>query len=118
MPTSGPYEFRLAAKAVGGLIEDALDLGRGEWAWIDRSGDVGQPGWLMIYACCPDCGEPLTLYRRRGESEPAGHSIDAQGNVHPSVLHSYIVGGVEQCGFHTMPTRLLGFVDRRGPGGC
>lgn len=113
MPTTGSYRFRLAARAVGGLILDAMDLERGEWGWIDRSSDVGIPGWLMIYARCPDCGEPLALYRRRGEGEPAGHSIDGQGNIHPSVLHSFIVGGVEQCGFHTMPTVLGSFVDLR-----
>lgn len=113
MPTEGKYEFRLAAAAVDGVIQDAIDLQPGEWAWIDRTADVGMPGWLMIYACCPDCKQPLTLYRRRGAGEMAGHDIDAQGNISPSVLHSWPVNGVEQCGFHTQPTKLLGFKDKR-----
>jgi hypothetical protein len=55
----------------------------------------------------------MTLYRKRGEGEAKGHTIDAGGNVSPSVLHTWKSNGVEQCGFHTMPTRLQGFVDKR-----
>jgi uncharacterized protein YbaR (Trm112 family) len=120
MPTTGYYEFKLAPKAKGGVIEDENDILPGEWAWIDRTADYEGPDfkgtvrWLMIYACCPDCKQPLTLYRRRGAGEPKGHDIDSQGNISPSVLHSWICEGVEKCGFHTMPTKLLGFVDLRG----
>lgn len=119
MPTSGSYNFKLSAKAKDGLIEDPIDLERGEWAWIDRTTDYEAVGikescrWLMIYAGCPDCGQPMTLYRRRGAGEAKGHDIDGQGNIRPSVLHSFPVNGVEQCGFHTQPTKLLGFMDLR-----
>ena len=121
MPTQGSYQFKLAPKAVDGVIKDENDIMPGEWAWIDRTADYegpdykGKVRWLMIYACCPDCKLPLTLYRRRGEGEGKGHDIDAQGNVSPSVLHSFMFGDppVEQCGFHTYPTKLLGFVDLR-----
>jgi hypothetical protein len=119
MPTSGSYAFKLAAKAKGGLIEDPMDLERGEWAWIDRTADFEAAGikekvrWLMIYACCPDCGQPMTLYRKRGQGEVKGHNISPAGDISPSVLHSWPVNGVEQCGFHTQPTKLLGFVDLR-----
>lgn len=119
MPTTGYYEFKLAAEAKGGVIEDECDMLPGEWAWIDRTTDYegpdykGKVRWLMIYACCPDCKLPLTLYRRRGDGEPKGHDIDSQGNISPSVLHSWVCEGVEKCGFHTMPTKLLGFVDLR-----
>jgi hypothetical protein len=119
MPTTGAYEFKLAAKAKDGLVEDAPDLERGEWAWIDRTTDYNAAGvkepcrWLMIYACCPDCGEPMTLYRRRGGGEAKGHDIDKTGNISPSVLHTWQVNGIERCGFHTQPTKLLGFVDLR-----
>lgn len=121
MPRSGAYEFKLAAKAVDGLIKNEFELARGEWAWIDRTAEYVAAGvaekcrWLMIYACCPDCGNALTLYRRRGAGEPKGHDIDAQGNISPSVLHTWKMNDVEQCGFHTQPTKLLGFVDRRTP---
>mgnify|MGYP003578845527 CR=1 FL=1 len=67
----------------------------------------------MIYACCPDCGHAMTLYRKRGDFEPKGHDIDASGNISPSVLHSWTMNGAEQCGFHTMPTKLLGFMEKR-----
>lgn len=118
MPTSGSYEFKLAAAAKDGLLPDA-NVGmmeRGEWAWIDRSQDfvdLLDSYCLMIYACCPDCGQLMTLYRKRGDSEAKGHTIDSAGNVSPSVLHTWKVNGVEQCGFHTMPTKLLGFIERR-----
>ncbi len=120
MPTTGSYQFKLAAKASGGVIADGLDLEPGEWAWIDRTQDYEVDGikagtrWLMIYACCPDCKQHLCLYRKRGENEGRGHDIDAQGNISPSVLHTWVVAGVEQCGFHTQPTKLLGFIDLRG----
>lgn len=110
MPTVGSYEFNLASFALNGFVDDdrAHEMKRGEWAWIDR-GEFG----LMIYAMCPDCGNLMTLYRKRGDQEPQGHKIDNVGGLHPSVLHSYKEAGVELCGFHTMPTRLLGFVDKR-----
>ncbi len=110
MPTSGSYEFRLAQIAVNGFVPDELahTMKGGEWAWIDR-GEFG----LMIYAMCPDCNQLATLFRKRGDSEAQGHSIDSLGNINPSVLHSYKEAGVEKCGFHTQPTRLMGFVDKR-----
>lgn len=121
MPTAGSYQFKLAPKAVDGVIKDENDILPGEWAWIDRTADYEVAGvkestrWLMIYACCPDCQQPLTLWRRRGEKEAKGHDIDKNGNIHPSVLHSWMYGDppVEKCGFHTQPTKLLGFVDLR-----
>jgi hypothetical protein len=120
MPTAGSYEFKLAAAAKDGFIPDSnIDLMKpGEWAWIDRSAefaDLADSYFLMIYARCPDCGQLMTLYRKRGESEPQGHKIDPHGNVSPSVLHTWQVSGVEQCGFHTIPTRLQGFIDKRKP---
>lgn len=120
MPTTGSYQFKLAVASKDGLVEDGHLLQKGEWAWVDRTADYEAGGvketcrWLMIYACCPDCGNALTLYRKRGVKEPVGHDIDAAGNVSPSVLHTWQVNGVEQCGFHTQPTKLLGFVDLRG----
>lgn len=119
MPTTGYYEFKLAPRAKGGLIEDENDILVGEWAWIDRTADYEGPDfkgtvrWLMIYARCPDCKELCTLYRRRGTGEAKGHNIDSQGNITPSVLHTFIYQGVEKCGFHTQPTKLLGFMDLR-----
>lgn len=120
MPTQWAYAFKLAAAAKDGLVEDGHLLKPGEWAWVDRTIDYTPDGikektrWLMIYACCPDCKLPMTLFRRRGKTEPAGHTIDKDGNIKPSVLHSYKIEGVEQCGFHTQPTKLLGFIDLRG----
>lgn len=119
MPTTGAYEFKPAAAAVKGVVEDENLIQKGEWAWIDRTADYEGSGAkeagrrLMIYARCPDCGELSTLYRRRGAGEPKGHDIDGAGNITPSVQHTWQVNGVEQCGFHTQPTRLLGFVDLR-----
>jgi hypothetical protein len=119
MPTTGSYKFNLAKKAQGGVIADENDIEKGEWAWIDRTADYkgadfqGQVRWLMIYARCPDCGEFATLWRRRGSGEPQGHDIDGHGNVKPSILHSWKVKDVEQCGFHTYPTQLLSFTDLR-----
>lgn len=107
MPTTGAYEFRLAVKAVDGLIpEDHIEwIEKGEWAWIDMRRDTY--GWLLMHRC-PDCGEMGTLWQNG-----RGHTIDAQGNVSPSVAHSWKYAGVEKCGFHTQPTKLLGFVDLR-----
>jgi hypothetical protein len=119
MPTTGSYEFKVAPAAVDGLIQDENHIGKGEWAWIDRTAEFENAGvkdtcrWLMIYARCPDCGFLCTVYRKRGAGEAKGHDIDATGNISPSVLHTWQVDGVEQCGFHTQPTKLLGFVDRR-----
>lgn len=115
MPTSGAYEFKLSPKAVGGVIEDEMGMLPGEWAWVQKD-ILGTDGkFVAIYACCPDCGLLMTLWRRFGFiDEPKGHQVDAQGNVNPSVLHRYVVDGVDRCGFHTMPTRLLDFVDLRG----
>ena len=112
MPTSGAYEFKLAGSAKDGLVKDENTIQKGEWGWIDRT---GKTCWLMIFARCPDCGELMTLYRKRGDKEAQGHDIDAQGNISPSVLHSWMYGNppVERCGFHTQPTRLLGFTDKR-----
>lgn len=119
MPTTGSYEFKLAPAAIDGLIEDENQIQKGEWAWIDRTADYEAGGvkeicrWLMIYARCPDCGFFATLYRKRGEGEAKGHDIDSAGNISPSVLHTWQMDGIEQCGFHTQPTKLLGFVDLR-----
>lgn len=118
MPTLGRYEFKLAAAAKDGFLPDSnIDqMKPGEWAWIDRSADLSDLAdsyCLMIYACCPDCSQLMTLYRKRGDSEAQGHMIDITGNVSPSVLHTWKVNGVEQCGFHSIPTRLLGFMERR-----
>ena len=44
MPTQGSYEFKLAAKAVDGLIKDAFLLERGEWAWVDRTAEYVAAG--------------------------------------------------------------------------
>lgn len=113
MPTSGSYEFKLAPEAEDGLIVDEKWIGRGEWAWIERDTTAtGGRLWRSIYARCPDCGELMTLWRSYGD-QTKGHDIDAQGNVHPSLAHSWIYDGVEKCGFHTQPTKLLDFVERR-----
>lgn len=111
MPTSGAYDFKLSPKAVGGVIEDELGMFPGEWAWHKQ--DVNGMTFLAVYACCPDCGFLMTLWRRYG-AEVKGHTLNEHGHLHPSVLHSYKESGVEKCGFHTMPTRLLGFIDLRG----
>ncbi len=111
MPTTGSYEFRLSDKAKDGVVKDAVELQRGEWAWVDRT--TVDRRYLMLNACCPDCGLAIGLWRKYGVDEPIGHSIDSEGNVRPSVLHSYKVDGVEKCGFHTQPTKLIGFIDLR-----
>jgi hypothetical protein len=107
MPTTGAYEFKLAAQAVDFKIsEDRIYLiEKGEWAWIDLRIDTH--GWLLMFRC-PDCGETGALWQ-----DGRGHTIDSDGNVTPSVLHSWTYAGVERCGFHTQPTKLLGFVDLR-----
>lgn len=110
MPTEGAYEFKLSPKAIGGLVEEELGMFPGEWAWHRQK--VNEDEFLAIYCCCPDCGLLMTLWRRFG-MDVKGHTIDADGNISPSVLHSYVVEGVEKCGFHTQPTKLLGFIDLR-----
>lgn len=106
MPTSGSYEFKLAQKAVDHCIpRDHIEwFERGEWAWVR----MDEPeGWLLMHRC-PDCGEMGTLW-----AYGKGHKIDSEGNISPSVLHGYKIAGVEQCGFHTQPTRLLNYVEKR-----
>jgi hypothetical protein len=107
MPHEGPYEFRLAKVAVDACVpDDHLEtIERGEWAWVDAG--VKGYGWILMHRC-PDCGQFGTLW-----VNGRGHTIDGQGNVSPSVLHGYKVAGVEKCGFHSHPTKLLGFVDKR-----
>lgn len=116
MATSGSYEFKLApAAAADGLIVDENQIARGEWAWIDRTREFTSAGeepagsrrWLMIYCRCPDCGFLSTVWRLQS---PPGHSheVDGNGVVTPSVQCPH-----DPCGFHTAPTRLLGFIDRR-----
>jgi hypothetical protein len=107
MARTGAYEFRLAAKAVNGEVPgNGLYLHElvepGEWAWINLR-SVGGNGWDLIIRC-PDCGCFGTLWRI-----DRGHDIDAQGNISPSVLETC----QHNCGFHTMPTKLLGFMDKR-----
>lgn len=109
---SGPYEFKLSIVAKGGLVQEAVEIEPGAWAWY-KVETAGQPTYLGLYACCPDCCLPMTLWRRFGD-QVHGHQIDAQGNIHPSVAHTYKVDGVDKCGFHTQPTKLLDFIDLRG----
>lgn len=114
MPTTGYYEFKLAVKAIDGFIEhgrELQDLKPGEWAWVKMEG-LGDDRYLLLYLMCPDCKSPATLWRRFKE-QVVGHNIDAQGNVSPSILHNWIENGIEKCGFHTQPTKLLGFMDKR-----
>lgn len=122
MPVNGAYDFRRAQKAdVRGVVLDEKDIDVGEWAWLDRTSEFVADGvpqekkFLLIYLRDPDCKTLCTLWRRFGNSEPVGHAIDAQGNVHPSILHNWPYGDPprENCGFHSMPTRLLDFVDLR-----
>ena len=108
MPTTGAYEFKLAACAIEGIVEDELKMTFGEWGWHK----VPENGFLAVYACCPDCGFLICLWRRFGD-QVVGHQLDSQGNLHPSVAHSYKVADEEKCGFHTQPTKLLNFVDLR-----
>jgi hypothetical protein len=110
MPTSGAYDFKLSPKAIDGVIEDEMGMFPGEWAWHW----VPDVGFLAVYACCLDCGNLMTLWRRL-ESDVHGHTIDGAGNINPSVLYSWMYGDppVEMCGFHTWPTTLRSFVDLR-----
>lgn len=106
MVTTGAYEFKLAAAAgPGGVIANENKIEKGEWAWFERH---GERHWLSIYICCADCGFIGTLWRSYGDDKH-GHQIDAQGNVSPSVG----CPNPKVCGFHTKPTKLLGFVERR-----
>lgn len=110
MGTNGPFDFKLSLKAVEGVIDDELGMFPGEWAW-KRQGGAGDE-FLAVYCCCPDCGLLMTIWRRFG-TDAKGHTIDAAGNVSPSILHNYPVDGKNACGFHSIPTRLIGFVDLR-----
>lgn len=107
MPTSGAYEFRLARKAVDHQVPgDHLEyIENGEWAWVK----LVDQGWCCMNRC-PDCHHLATLWQNG-----KGHTIDAAGNISPSVLHRWPYGPnqEEQCGFHTQPTWLLNFVDLR-----
>jgi hypothetical protein len=108
MPTAGAFEFKLApAAGPGGVIVDENGIAKGEWAWLDREPKGASRRWLAVYLRCPDCGILATLWRSYGDDKH-GHQIDAQGNISPSVgcPHS-------PCGFHTQPTKLVGFIDRR-----
>jgi hypothetical protein len=114
MPTSGAYEFKPAnaeALVVGDVVGPNI-LPPGTWAWVDRSEELGER-FLTIYMTCPDCKGEASLGYKRGDKPWFGHNIDAQGNISPSVLHTWQMDGKEQCGFHTHPTKLLGFKDRR-----
>ena len=110
MPTTGSYEFRRAAKSVNGVVQSEMDIAPGEWAWHDRGADEEPKRRYILLLCDPDCKMPSTLW-----FQGKGHTIDAQGNVTPSVYHKWPYGDppVEQCGFHTQPTKLLEFVDKR-----
>jgi hypothetical protein len=115
MPTTGAYEFKPAnqeALIVGDVTSPDM-LPPGTWAWVDRS--EPDERFLAIYMTCPDCKGLASLGWKRGDKPWQGHGIDAQGNISPSVLHTWKYGDppVEQCGFHTEPTKLLGFVDKR-----
>jgi hypothetical protein len=109
MPTTGAYEFKLAAAALAGIIVDENNIQRGEWAWVDRTQDWadGTRRWLIVYARCPDCGFLSTVWR---VGAPAGHDheLDGAGILTPSVQCPH-----EPCGFHTQPTKLLNFIDLR-----
>jgi len=110
MPTSGSYEFKRADKAVNGIVQDERDIGIGEWAWLDRGAEEEPNRRYLLLIRDPDCQMEGTLW-----FQGKGHQIDAQGNVSPSILHSWKYGDppVEKCGFHTQPTKLLDFVDHR-----
>lgn len=111
MPTTGSYEFKLSEKAENGLVENATVLQPGEWGWSRHAPKGDQH--LMLIACCPDCKHLMTIFRQFADNPPDGHTIDANGMVKPSILHKYPVDGVETCGFHSSPTKLLSFVDLR-----
>jgi hypothetical protein len=99
MGTTGAYDFKLAdARAQ----DDENLIRHGEWSWVHREG-LG----LMVWARCPDCGNLSTLHRK-GARPGFYHDLDARGHLEPSVQCSH-----PACGFHTQPTRLLDFTDRR-----
>lgn len=119
MPTTGAYDFKRAGKADStGLIANEHDIGIGEWAWVDYTDRVGtETGkrYLFILMRDPDCTLLSTLWSRFGDEVKSPFTIDAHGNINPSVWHKFQIGDppVEKCGFHTQPTRLLDFVDLR-----
>ncbi len=112
MPTSGAYEFRRAAASQNGVVVDENQVQVGEWAWWDRGADEEPRRRYILLICDPDCKTPATLLFPNVTNH---HTIDAMGNVTPSVWHKFPFGDppVEMCGFHTQPTRLLDFVDLR-----
>jgi hypothetical protein len=119
VPTLGAYEFRRAlAASPNGVVEDENQIQVGEWAWLDRTAELGgDKRRLFIYIRDPDCRTLATLFFQDGDTG-RGHAIDKEGNVTPSVYHKWPYGDPpqERCGFHTSPTRLLGFIDlRRSP---
>lgn len=111
MPTTGSYELKLAPKAENGFVPDERiepDIGPGEWAWIDKSYIFdGRRKFYMVCFRCPDCKFMGTIWRHTAAGGSEGHTIDAEGIVRPSI------GCGHNCGFHTQPTKLLGFVDKR-----
>ena len=108
MPTVGAYEFRRSPKAINGVIRREDEISNGEWAWVDRTHDFGDgTNHFMVYCRCPDCGLLATVWRV--ESPPGhDHELSAAGELTPSVQCPH-----GSCGFHTQPTKLLDFVDRR-----
>lgn len=110
MPTTGAYEFRRAAKSVNGVVTNENDIAVGEWAWLDRGAEEEPQRRYILLIRDPDCQMEGTLW-----FQGKGHTIDTQGNVSPSILHSWKYGDppIEKCGFHTQPTKLLEFVDLR-----
>lgn len=114
MPTSGAYQFRRAMAACDGIVEDERHIEPGEWAWLDRGVDEEHKRRYILLTRCPDCEQEQTLW-----FQGKGHTIDVQGNISPSVAHSWKYGDppVEKCGFHTQPTKLLDFIDIRGTKG-
>jgi hypothetical protein len=116
MPSTGAYEFKPhnAAALIVGDVSSPDVLLPGTWAWVDRTEELGER-FLTIYMTCPDCKGLASLGYKRGDKPWHGHNIDPAGNISPSVLHSWKYGNppVEKCGFHTQPTKLVGFVERR-----
>lgn len=110
MPTTGAYEFKRAIASQNGVVVDENRIQVGEWAWLDRGAEEEPSKRYILLLRDPDCQMQATLW-----FQGKGHSIDAQGNVSPSVAHSWKYGDPpqERCGFHTQPTRLLDFVDLR-----
>lgn len=110
IPTSGAYEFKRATKSKDGVVTDQRDIAVGEWAWLDRGAEEAPERRYLLLIRDPDCQMEATLW-----FQGKGHTIDAQGNVTPSIAHNWKYGDppVERCGFHTQPTKLLDFVDRR-----